>query len=179
MNGAHEINEPLKKTAGLVVSLATVRAGCLHHPRITMSGVSPATESARPLVRLHDVTFPLLVAAADWCVVEQEPTYGFLLMEIGLSKGQAGAEGGRGVSVVYVHPQSPAASAGLVPGDQLISVNERPVDGIRAEEVSQLIRRMTVAHADPNPRYATETNSLGKTPGESVKKYDTVFEVPQ
>src|SRR5437879_3203468 len=102
-----------------------------------------------PLVRLHDVAFPLLVAAADWCVVEQEPTYGFLISEIELSKGQAGPEGGRGVTVVYVHPQSPAASAGLVPGDQLIRVNERPVDGIRAEEVSQLIRKMTVARIQP------------------------------
>src|SRR3977135_2074244 len=61
-----------------------------------------------PLVRLHDVAFPLLVAAADWCVVEQEPTYGFLIMETGLSKEHAVAEEGRGVFVVYVHPQSPA-----------------------------------------------------------------------
>src|SRR5438105_14743546 len=68
-----------------------------------------------PLVRLHDVAFPLLVAAADWCVVEQEPTYGFLIMETGLSEGHA--ETGSGVSVVYVHSQLPAASAGLVPGD--------------------------------------------------------------
>ena len=111
---------------------------------IPSDGIGPP-----PLVRLHDVAFPLLVAAADWCVVEQEPTYGFLIMEIGLSKGHAGAEGGRGVSVVYVHPQSPATSAGLMPGDELIRVNERPVDGYQAEEVSQLIRRMTVARIQP------------------------------
>ena len=111
---------------------------------IPRDGIGPP-----PLVRLHDVAFPLLVAAADWCVVEQEPTYGFLIMEIGLSKGHAGAEGGPGVSVVYVHPQSPAASAGLVPGDKLIRVNERSVDGFPAEEVSQLIRRMTVARIQP------------------------------
>src|SRR5437879_4168965 len=111
---------------------------------IPSDGIGPP-----PLVRLHDVAFPLLVAAADWCVVEQEPTYGFLIMEIGLSKGESGAEVGRGVSVVYVHPQSPAASAGLMPGDQLIRVNKRPVDGFRAEEVSQLIRRMTVARIQP------------------------------
>jgi predicted Zn-dependent protease len=48
-----------------------------------------------------------------------------------------------------VHPRLPAASAGLVPDDQLISVNERTVTGIRAEEVSQLIRRMTVARIQP------------------------------
>ena len=95
------------------------------------------------------MAFPLLVAAADWCVVEREPTYGFLIMEIGLSKGHAGAQGGRGVSVVYVHPQSPAAPAGLMPGDELIRVNARPVDEIRADEVSQLIRRMTVARIQP------------------------------
>jgi hypothetical protein len=111
---------------------------------IPSDGIGPP-----PLVRLHDVAFPLLVAAADWCVVELEPTYGFLIMEIGLSKGHAGAEGGRGVSVVYVHPQSPAASAGLVPGDELIRVNERSVDGFPTEEVSQLIRRMTVARIQP------------------------------
>jgi hypothetical protein len=92
---------------------------------------------------------PVLVAAADWCVVEQEPTYGFLIKEIESSKGHADAEAGNGVSVVYIHPQSPAASAGLIPGDQLIRVNERTVDGIRAEEVSQLIRRMTVARIQP------------------------------
>jgi len=91
-----------------------------------------------PLVRLHDVAFPLLVAAADWCVVEQEPTYGFSIMEIGLSKRHVGAEGGSRVSVVYVHPQSPGALAGLNPRDELIHVNERPVDELRAEEVSQV-----------------------------------------
>ena len=102
-----------------------------------------------PLVRLHDVAFPLLVAAADWCVVEQEPTYGFLIKEIESSEGHAEAEAWSGVSVVYIHPQSPAASAGLMPGDQLIRVNERTVAGIRAEEVSQLIRRMTIARIQP------------------------------
>jgi hypothetical protein len=111
---------------------------------IPSDGIGPP-----PLVRLHDVAFPLLVTAADWCVVDQEPTYGFLIKEIESSKGHAGADVGRGVSVVYVHPQSPAASAGLVPGDQLIRVNERPVDGFLAEEVSQLIRRMTVARIQP------------------------------
>jgi len=112
--------------------------------RIPSDGFGPPQ-----LIRLHDVAFPLLVAAADWCGIEQEATDGFLIMEIGPFKGHAGAEEGRGVSVVYVHPQSPAASAGLTPGDQLIRVNERPIAGVRAEEVSQLIRRMTVARIQP------------------------------
>ncbi|MEO7860877.1 MAG: M48 family metallopeptidase [Nitrospirales bacterium] len=102
-----------------------------------------------PLVHLHDVAFPLLVAAADWCVVDQEPTYGFLTEEIKVVNGQAEVEGGYGVSVVYVHPQLPAASAGVMPGDRLTRINERTVAGMSAEEVSQLIRRMTVARIQP------------------------------
>ena len=105
-------------------------------------------DPAAMLVRLHDVAFPLLVAAAEWCPFEQEPTYGFFLKD--QESSQAGGERTElGASVAYVHPRLPAASAGLVPDDQLISVNERTVTGIRAEEVSQWIRRMTVARIQP------------------------------
>mgnify|MGYP003694125251 CR=1 FL=1 len=105
-------------------------------------------DPAAMLVRLHDVAFPLLVAAAEWCPFEQEPTYGFFLKDQETPK--AGGERTElGASVAYVHPRLPAASAGLRTGDQLISVNERTVTGIRAEEVSQWIRRMTVARIQP------------------------------
>ena len=105
-------------------------------------------DPAAMLVRLHDVAFPLLVAAAEWCPFEQEPTYGFFLKDRETPK--AGGERTElGASVAYVHPRLPAASAGLMTGDQLISVNERTVTGIRAEEVLQLIRRMTVARIQP------------------------------
>lgn len=104
---------------------------------------------ASMLVRLHDVAFPLLVAADEWCPFEQELTYGFLLKDEETLQSQDGEGPGRRVSVAYVHPRLPAASAGLMPGDQLINVNERTVTGIRAEEASQLIRRMTVARIQP------------------------------
>src|SRR6185503_9965622 len=105
-------------------------------------------DPAAMLVRLHDVAFPLLVAAAELCPFEQEPTYGFFLKDRQTS--QAGGERTElGASVAYVHPQLPAALAGLVPDDQLISVNERTVTGSRGEEVSQLIRRLTVARIQP------------------------------
>ena len=38
------------------------------------------------VVRLHDVGFPLLVAAADVVSFEQEPTYGFLLKNDDISR---------------------------------------------------------------------------------------------
>ncbi|MEO6308297.1 MAG: M48 family metallopeptidase [Nitrospiraceae bacterium] len=104
---------------------------------------------ASMLVRLHDVAFPLLVAAADWCSVDREPTYGFLLKDQEALQIQGGEGAGNSVSVAYIHPRLPAASAGLRLADQLISVNERTVRGIRAEEVSQWIRRMTIARIQP------------------------------
>jgi hypothetical protein len=123
-------------------------AACSSQNYAVMRGGEPMTPVSM-LVRLHDVAFPLLVAADEWCPFEQEPTYGFLLKdeETLQSEGVEGA--GRRVSVAYVHPRLPASSAGLTPGDQLINVNERTVTGIRAEEVSQLIRRMTVARIQP------------------------------
>ena len=100
------------------------------------------------LVRLHDVAFPLLVAAAEWCPFEQEPTYGFFLRDQETPK--AGGERTElGASVAYVHPRLPAASAGLVPGDQVLLVNEKAVIEQRAEEVAQLVRRVTLARIQP------------------------------
>jgi len=95
------------------------------------------------------VAFPLLVAAADWCPVDQELTYGFLMAEIEPPNGQTDVAGRQGVSVAYVHPQSSAASAGMMPGDHLARINEQTVAGMSAEEVSQLIRKVTVARIQP------------------------------
>ena len=106
-------------------------------------------DSASMVARLHDVGFQLLVAAADWCSVDEEPTYGLLLKDEETLQIQGREGAGNRVSVAYVHPRLPAASAGLRLGDQLIGVNERSVSGIRAEEVSQWIRRMTVARIQP------------------------------
>ena len=95
------------------------------------------------------MAFPLLVAAADWCPLDQEQTYGFLIVEVAPANGQIEVESGQGVSVAFVNPQSPAASAGVVPGDRLIRINERAVVGMSAEEVLQLTRRMTIARIQP------------------------------
>jgi hypothetical protein len=107
-----------------------------------------AKSPASMLVRLHDVTFPLLVAAAEWCPFEQEATYGFFLKD--QENPKAGGERTElGASVVYVHPRLPAASAGLVPGDHVMQVNATNVIGLGAEEVMLLVRRMTVARIQP------------------------------
>jgi len=128
--------------------LLCLLAACSSHQYEIIRG-DESTSSVPMLVRLHDVAFPLLVAAADWCSVDQEPTYGFLLKDEETLPIQGGEGVGKRVSVAYVHPRLPAASAGLMLGDQLISVNERTVTGIRAEEVSLLVRRMTIARIQP------------------------------
>jgi len=99
--------------------------------------------------RLHDVTFPLLVATAEWCPFEQEPTYGFLLLNGEESRILGEGVARRGVIVSYVHPRSPASSAGLEPGDQLTEVNTQDVMGQAAPDVMLLVRKLTVARIQP------------------------------
>ena len=101
------------------------------------------------VARLHDVGFPLLVAAAEWCPSEQEPTYGFLLKNDDISKNQEGEGAEHMVSVAYVHPRLPAALGGLAPGDRVVQVNARSVTQYGAEDVMILVRRMAVARIQP------------------------------
>jgi len=88
--------------------------------------------------RLYDVAFPLLVATANLCPFEQEPTYGFLL---------SNEKGSRTVS--YVHPRSPASLAGLILGDQVIKVNTQDIADRAADGVMLLVRKLTVARIQP------------------------------
>jgi hypothetical protein len=93
MKGEHEIIEYLKKTPGLVVYLAAVRAGCLllAPRRITMSGASTATESARPCWSVFMMCLsPPGGRAENRCAVELKPTYGFLIVEIGRPRDMRG-----------------------------------------------------------------------------------------
>jgi hypothetical protein len=106
-------------------------------------------DSASMVARLHDVGFPLLVAAALWCPFEQGPTYGFLLTDEDMSRIQRREGAGHRAFVAYVHSRLPAASTGLSPGDVLMHVNEKDVTDLRAEEIMQLIRRLTVARVQP------------------------------
>ncbi|HEV8326518.1 MAG TPA: M48 family metallopeptidase [Nitrospiraceae bacterium] len=99
--------------------------------------------------RLHDVAFPLLVATAEWCPFEQEPTYGFLLSDGEESRTLGEGVARRGVIVSYVHPRSPASSAGLEPGDHLTEVNTQDVMGQAAPDVMLLVRKLTVARIQP------------------------------
>ena len=101
------------------------------------------------VVRLHDVGLPLLVSTAEWCPFEQEPTYGFLLTNDDLSMNQEGNGMEHRVSVAYVHPQLPAALAGLEPSDRVMQANARSVTQYGAEDVMSLVRRMTVARIQP------------------------------
>jgi hypothetical protein len=123
-------------------------AACSSHQYEIMRGHEPIPPASM-LIRLHDVAYPLLVAAADWCPFEQEPTYGFLLRDEEIPQSQGGEGAGHRTSVAYVHPRLPAASAGLLSGDQLMRVNEKSVTEYRTEEIAQLLVRMTLARIQP------------------------------
>lgn len=106
-------------------------------------------DAAAMLVRLQDVAFPLLLASAEWCPFDQEPTYGFLLNDSQAPQDGGGEDSGRRVAVSYVHPRSPAASAGLQLGDQVLEVNTRSVADSTAEDVMWLARKLTRARIQP------------------------------
>lgn len=97
--------------------------------------------------RLDDVAFPLLVAAAEWCPFEQEPTYGFFVADA--LHGTEGARHQAGSVVSYVHPRLPAAAAGLAPGDYLLRVNTQDMVRVGADEITDLIRRLSLARIQP------------------------------
>lgn len=100
-------------------------------------------------IRLLDVALPLLVAAAEWCPIEQEPTYGlFLQDDAGVQSDQDGRLQGRPV-VSYVHPRLPAALADLRAQDIVLRVNTRDVTQDSAAEVGRYIQRLTLARIQP------------------------------
>jgi len=108
-----------------------------------------STSSEALQTRLLDVSYPLLTAAAEWCPFDQEPAYGFLLR--GDGSGERGEHlPGQGRAVVaYVHPHLPAAVAGLSVDDAIITVNTVPVTGESANQVGELIGRLTKAKVQP------------------------------
>jgi beta-barrel assembly-enhancing protease len=100
-------------------------------------------------IRLLDVAYPLLTAAAPWCPFDQEPTYGFLLRdEAAVEKAEANSPAVQAM-VAYVHPSLPAALAGLSVGDVLLQVNTVDVQRDPADEVERLIARLTRAKIQP------------------------------
>lgn len=122
-------------------------AACSSHNYAVMMVGEPISRASM-LVRLHDVAFPLLVAAAESCPFEQEPTYGFFLKDQETPKA-VGERRELGASVTYVHSRLPAASAGLALGDRVMLVNEKSVIEQQAEQVVQLVRKMTLARIQP------------------------------
>ena len=105
--------------------------------------------SMRRQDRLSNVSYPLLVAAADLCGDDAAPIYGFTLHDIELCEETHGEEYeqaaaryydiGKEVTVRYVHSDLPAATVGLIVGDRVLPINDQPVEEDDAAEVMELI----------------------------------------
>ena len=100
-------------------------------------------------IRLLNVAYPLLTAAAEWCPFDQEPTYGFLLRDEAGGEGTDGTSTGVHAVVAYVHPSLPAAVAGLSVGDVIREVNTVNVTSDSADQIGSLIGRVTRAKIQP------------------------------
>lgn len=95
--------------------------------------VRPGT-AARALVRRGRLSLSVAVVVPPDCRPFREPALS--LPALGLTVAHAGGAGERGVErrwvVVTVSPASPGAAAGLEAGDQLLSVDGRPIGGVTA-----------------------------------------------
>ena len=128
---------------GLPILLAL----CLLHAACAPGLHEAAATSARQLreteARLRFVALPLLVAAADFCPHDVEPTYGFLF-------DQGTTEAGRTeIFIRYVHPKLPAGQAGLPVGARLLALNDRDVSQENANEVMEWVHRTSLARIQP------------------------------
>jgi hypothetical protein len=104
-------------------------------------------DHASPEDRLWHIVFPLSVAAAETCLSKREDTYGFFLKEELPSQGEAQADSN--VLVRFVAAQLPAAKAGMVIGDAIVTINGDPVTFSQVETVSSQIQRLTRARIQP------------------------------
>jgi len=101
------------------------------------------------LLRMQRVAFPLLLASAEWCFFDQEPTYGFVLQNQPMSPVQARTQLQPRLIVSRVYDRSPAAKAGLQIGDHVLEVNTKDVSKDSAEEVTDLVLRLTRSRIRP------------------------------
>ena len=133
----------------LFFCIGVLLPACSIIPAGMRAPTSPQLSAEAMQVRLLDVSYPLLTAAAEWCPFDQEPTYGFLLREERQGEGpEQNPVQGRAV-VAYVHPRLPAAVAGLSVDDVILSVNTVSVSGEPTGAVGRLIDRATRAKIQP------------------------------
>ena len=130
------------RTAIAVLTIGLLTSGCATSVGSWDDGL-PKDEASQE-DRLWHIVFPLSVAASDTCVFKREDTYGFLLKEE-----VQGATGPTNVVVRFVHAQLPAGKAGMVVGDEIVTINGDPAIFHGGETVSSRIQRLTKARIQP------------------------------
>ncbi|RMF83159.1 MAG: PDZ domain-containing protein, partial [Nitrospinota bacterium] len=111
--------------------------------------------------RLLRVAYPLLVAGAELCGKATAPNYGFILHDQAFYADALGEEYAEiasryyhldtQVAVRYVHPASPAAAAGLRPGDHVLAINGQSLEGRDVEEAKRIIQDAIRSASTPLP----------------------------
>jgi hypothetical protein len=145
-------------SAAAVVCLLSAFAGCaptLVTPRVEDAEARAEAERQREMAlsvavnryeRLLGIGWPLLVAGEELCGRQVQPLYGFLIHDREVYGREYEDVAGRhfkigeGLFVRYVHPDLPAAAAGLKKGDRIITLNGRSVEDEGARMVIKRIR---------------------------------------
>ena len=153
----------------VVVLLSLIIAGCaptLKRMELPKELVEAEREKQRELAfsilmkrwgRLLRLSYPLRVAAADFCENAVKPTYGFALHDRKMYKG-LGKEYeevaaryfglAEGVYMRYVHPELPAGKAGLMIGDNVLTIEEKSLKDKSARHAIKLIEDLELEEGD-------------------------------
>lgn len=100
-----------------------------------------AEYKVRQYVRLYRVAYPLLGAAAPMCEGRHQPGFGYILLsrdDFSDDMRPAATRAfnlGSGLRVLDVFPNTPAARAGIQPGDELVSVDNYRISADRGMEL--------------------------------------------
>jgi hypothetical protein len=101
--------------------------------------------------KLHNISYPLLVAAGDIFAKQVGPIYGFILHDKYLYGKLLGSEYeevaerhsiGEEITVGYIHPDLPVGSTDLKIGDQILSINDKSLENKNAHEAMKVIQRL-------------------------------------
>ncbi len=155
----------------LILWLTLTLAGCgptLKEVAVSEELVQAEAEKQREIAfavsirrqdRLSNVSYPLLVAVAELCGDDAGPICGFTLHDQELYEETYGEEYeqvaaryygiGKEVSVRYVHPDLPAATAGLLVGDVVLAINGQRLDEDDAVEAMKLIEELDLSEDQP------------------------------
>jgi membrane-associated protease RseP (regulator of RpoE activity) len=161
----------VSSAAFFIISLTLFLVGCAPAARTVQPAAGMQDEAVRAeatkqkeaafathmkrVAHVFDTAFPLLAEAAALDPSQGVPTCGFFVHNIESYSADFRDAAARyfnvdkQIAVSYVHPQFPAAAAGLRVGDNILSIKGKPLAGATKEELKKILAEMKPVGGNP------------------------------